>query len=657
MKSLSLAFVLLFSLEAFAIESDSLKMSHWISTARQQMNLDANQGKIYLDSLHSFLETHTGYLFQEGEYHKLLAIYYYRKNLYDSSLIHYNIANRKFNALNNILEQAKISVNVSMIYNRKGEYKETIDYASSALTLFEQLDDKKGMGISLNIIGQVYFANGDFKNAAKYFKRYINNAILTQDSTEIASGYANLGSAFSKQQNYDSSLYYTKKALSIQMKLNALYSIGNALQNMATDFQKKGMQDSATYYYERAAEYYEKVDSKAGLAEVYFNLGVTEALRGNFNKAIVLQEKSLGISRQIGELFLQKENLFNLSKNYERIGLRDKAFDLYKAYDVLSDSILNENNKRYIEDINAKYETEKKEQQIVMQQIALDQQQAQIKFNYAIIVAMCFGLLLLVIIFLLLRNKARKKQEYLKAENDLKLREAYINASIQSQESERKRFAQDLHDGMGQLISSLRLLLGSINENATTESRLKVVSKSETIIDEMQKEIRGIAFNLMPQTLIQHGLVPALKEMALRINSTGRVMVLVNSFDTPDRLSEVQEISLYRTVQEWVNNILKYAEATQIEIQIVGHGDELNITIDDNGKGFDVTVLEKSTGNGWRNILSRVKLLHGEVEVDSSNGRNGTILIAKVPLTIPEEGTVANKDNKIPIGTDGITVR
>jgi signal transduction histidine kinase len=116
-------------------------------------------------------------------------------------------------------------------------------------------------------------------------------------------------------------------------------------------------------------------------------------------------------------------------------------------------------------------------------------------------------------------------------------------------------------------------------------------------------------------------------------------MVLVGAFDMPERLSELQEISLYRAIQEWVNNILKHASATTIEIQLVGHGDELNVTIEDNGEGFDIRLLEIGNGNGWRNILSRTKLLHGEVEVDSNIGRSGTILIIRIPIGMSNVNT------------------
>ena len=641
MRLLFVLSIILVITAAKAQESDSLKMTEWISKARKLMNEDANEGKKYLDTLRLFLNRGKENIFFEGEYHKFLAIYNYRKSNYDSALYHYGIANQKYETINNKLEQAKILVNISMVHNRIGKYKEAIDYATQALYLFEKLDDRKGVGVSLNIIGQVNFFNGQFTVAQDYFRKYLTNAILAGDSTEIASGFANLGSSFSKQSNFDSSLYYYKKALHIQLKLNQLYNIGNSMQNLATDFKEKALYDSALLYYYRAIEYYTKIDNKSGLSETYFNIGITQALEKKYTAAISSLETSLKLAREIGELYMQKENLLNISKNYERIGQQEKAFEFFKQYDVISDSILNENNSKFINELNARYETEKKEQQISMQKIMLEQQNARIQLNYIVILGLSIVVSLLIVIFILLRNRTRRKQELTNRDNEIKLREAHINASIQSQENERKRFAQDLHDGMGQLISSLKLLLNSIDSNSTIETRVAVVTKSESIMDEMQNEIRGIAFNLMPQTLIQHGLIPALKEMSLRLNSTGKISITVASFDMPERLPELHEVSFYRIIQEWTNNVMKYASASRIEIQLVGHDNEINLTIEDNGNGFDSSFLESGKGNGWRNILTRLKLINGHVEVDTAPGRMGTTLVISVDM--PQELAVSTE--------------
>lgn len=625
-------------------------MKLWIDRARQQMNVDANVGKKYLDSLGDFLDRHPDHQFQRAEHQKFLGIYYYRKTNYDSAIWYYAQAANIYAKLDNELEKAKVLVNTSMVHNRRGTFKEAIEVATQSLGIFKKLDDKKGIGISLNIIGQVHFYTEDYENAVSYMRSYIDNAIAANDSVEIASGFANLGSVLTKLNDYDSSSFYYRKALAIQRRGNNLYSIGNSLQNIATNFQALGHLDSALQYYREAIAVYTKIGNKSGLSEATFNLGVVLSMKNDLRGANAQFHKALELANTIGEMPLRKTILLNLSANYEKLGNTTLAFNYYKQYDQVSDSILNEQNKNFIAEMNAKYESEQKEQQIALQESELQKRLSEIRLNYTVIATMAVVLVLLVVIFFLLRSRMKRKQVLLKRENELTVREALINATIQSQEAERKRFAQDLHDGMGQLISSLRLMVGTLNENASMDERLETVNKSEKLIDDMQREIRAIAFNLMPHTLIQHGLVPALKEMALRINASGKRRVTIASFETPERFTELQEISIYRIVQEWVNNILKHSAATQIDVQLVGHKEELTLTVEDDGMGFDAAILENGKGNGWKNIQSRAKLIHATVDIDSSTGRKGCTLVLKVPNV--EDIREREGDSKIPSATD-----
>src|SRR5690606_32862325 len=108
-------------------------------------------------------------------------------------------------------------------------------------------------------------------------------------------------------------------------------------------------------------------------------------------------------------------------------------------------------------------------------------------------------------------------------------------------------------------------------------------------------------------------------------------------FEFPERLTELMEISLYRIIQEWTNNILKYSNATKVEIQLTGHEDELIVLIEDNGRGFDLRDLADGSGNGWKNICSRINLIKGVVDIDSSPTRMGTTLTLTVPRVSVEE--------------------
>ena len=242
--------------------------------------------------------------------------------------------------------------------------------------------------------------------------------------------------------------------------------------------------------------------------------------------------------------------------------------------------------------------------------------------------------ILLIVISILLRSRYLRKQQLASQERVLAVQEAYIKATIESQESERKRVAQDLHDGMGQLISALRMTVSNLPAATGTEEKIKAVEKSEKILNDMHREVRAVAFNLMPQTLIQYGLVPALQEMASRLHESTGVVVKISSFDLQQRLSEVQEISMYRIVQEWINNVLKYAEATKIEVDLVADDDEIRLTIEDNGKGFDPNTLISADGNGWKNIQSRTGLLKGAINIDSTPQRKGSTLMIHFPIAL-----------------------
>ncbi|MEP4668326.1 MAG: ATP-binding protein, partial [Cyclobacteriaceae bacterium] len=214
------------------------------------------------------------------------------------------------------------------------------------------------------------------------------------------------------------------------------------------------------------------------------------------------------------------------------------------------------------------------------------------------------------------RVKLEKEKARLKTEQ--------TNAVIGSQEEERKRFAMDLHDNFGQLISALRLL---------TNQSEDIKSKSNQVLDQMYASLKEIAFDLMPQTLLQKGLVPALEELVTQLNRNGAVRFSLNTFDEGLGLSQESQIATYRIAQELINNNLKYAKAQNVNISITALEDSVNIMIEDDGIGFDTETLLKGAGNGWRNINSRLDLLNGEINFDSEPGSSGTTVLLNIPYS------------------------
>lgn len=154
---------------------------------------------------------------------------------------------------------------------------------------------------------------------------------------------------------------------------------------------------------------------------------------------------------------------------------------------------------------------------------------------------------------------------------------------------------------------------------------MTVFERSLDMIDTSIKELRRVAHNMMPEMLTKFGLDEALKEYCNSINATKLLNVKYQSLGMDIRLEKSIEIIIYRIIQELLNNTIKHAAATEVFVQLIKQDNRLNVVVEDNGKGFDITTLENNKGAGWVNIRSRVDYLKGRVDVHSEEGK-GTLV-------------------------------
>ena len=525
---------------------------------------------------------------------------------------------------------AAVNIKIGAAYFKLGNFEKSLAAQMKALKVYEALNSNAGTGQALNNIAAVFEMQKQYDKAREYYLKAIAIHIKNNDTLQAASVIINVGNIHYRQNNFDSAAWYWRNALrKIPTGASPHYE-SIAYNNLAETLTLNKKYDSALLLINKAITLRKRTNDYQGLTSSMSNLGRIYALQ----KKYVLAEKTYLAaleSAQAKNLKIEESKIQrNLYQLHEETGDFKNALKNYIQYATIEDSLSNERSRKNLDELLVTYETDKKEQQIAAQDATLTSQKILLERTYIIIGALVIIVGLLVIIFLLAKGRYQRKQLIAEKEKELAVREAFIDATIQSQENERKRFAQDLHDGMGQLISSLRLMVNRLDRNTSVEEKLSIAERSEVILNDMHTEIRSIAFNLMPQTLIQHGLVPALNEMALRLNQTEKIQVTVNGFDIPERMNEVFEISLYRVIQEWTNNVIKYAKATKIEIQLVGHDEEILVTLEDNGEGFDTEILQNSKGNGWKNIKSRLNLIKGELELDSRSGHKGTTLMLRL---------------------------
>ncbi|MBX2960720.1 MAG: sensor histidine kinase, partial [Flavobacteriales bacterium] len=284
------------------------------------------------------------------------------------------------------------------------------------------------------------------------------------------------------------------------------------------------------------------------------------------------------------------------------------------------DSVLNTESNNQLLELKTRYETEKKESKIQAQQIIIEKEKKVKWFSVSIL-----GLVLALLVFLLffIKNKHKHKTELLLKEQQ----EIALNKVLEAEERERTRIAKDLHDGIVQNLTALKLALNHVAKNSTTQAQqLENISND---LEKTTKEVREISYQMMPVTLKELGLIKALEELLQRNLKNAAIEFDFNYFGLENRLPEKIEVNVYRICQELINNSIKHSKATTVSILIQLKNNILQLTYEDNGVGFDANNIKK--GIGLNSLNSRIEIIKGSLEFDNKT-ISGTTAYIKIPL-------------------------
>lgn len=251
-----------------------------------------------------------------------------------------------------------------------------------------------------------------------------------------------------------------------------------------------------------------------------------------------------------------------------------------------------------------------------------------IKSEDQIMVILTFIILSVMICIVIIHNNFRNNKLRSLRKMELSYKDSQIKAILQSQEAERHRYAQDLHDSYGQLIAVLKLNLQSVERqsNQVSDELSRAFESSNSLLQNMSDNLRRICFGLMPLTLKERGLVDTLQELAYKINGAGTLKVTISAKDYEHNLAMSEKIVVFRICQEWLNNILKHSNAKNVNISLNNNTGTFNLSIEDDGDGFDKALLFNGSGHGWKNIQSRSQVLGTEIELSTDPEENGTTL-------------------------------
>lgn len=268
-------------------------------------------------------------------------------------------------------------------------------------------------------------------------------------------------------------------------------------------------------------------------------------------------------------------------------------------------------------------------------------------FVIAVGTAVLLMMAVFIIIFVAYYQQKQAKQQLALKELQEEHRRELMAATFRGQEEERKRLAADLHDGIGTMLSVTKMSLNQVERQINGDGSIRTsiqIQKTRAMLDETMTNVRRISRDLVPTTLDRFGLLPALEELADRA-SEGDIQVRLDCPDDLSHLSPPLNLMLYRIAQELVNNAIRHARASHIDIQLYcfqSHSseNEVRLSVIDDGVGFDFDAImeDKRGGLGLRNIESRLSVVHGHVTFDVAPGRGSQIHIqVKLPTHRPVE--------------------
>lgn len=541
------------------------------------------------------------------------------------------------------------------------------DSSKYYFTMGYELSRKHGLkeleANGVNNLGMMNWNLGYFNEALSYFLE----ALRLYESIPLESGIAkttsNIGLIYQELRQHRKALGFNLRALELRLKTNNNDHIARSYNNIGICYKNLNKLDSALYYFEKGLVHAEKDQSGQVMAQIFSGIANIHHLRNDFEKSITYYEKSLELASVAGfvselacyanltslynqinkprkalyyglkgdsiinanQLFGTSTDLtYNLGETYLLLKKPELARTYFMKWRTLNDSLYSEKVAKAVAEMQEKYETEKKEQEITILKTESEIKELQIAQNRLTIVAITgISLAVIIIFFLVARHRNHKLQTQL-VEERASLQKERFRTVLDAEENERKRVARELHDGLGQMLSTVRLFVSDMGE---PQENVKI-ARSLSALDTTISEVRNISHNMMPLKLIDKGLISALEDMAARINESGQINVSLS--ETPVlQIEATESIAIYRSVQEIVNNTLRYAKATSIQIQIFERDTFYSFKVSDNGIGFDTQKIGKTRGIGWSNIFSRMELIGGSVQVKSSE--TGTTVELSVP--------------------------
>ncbi|HMC96691.1 MAG TPA: sensor histidine kinase, partial [Flavobacteriales bacterium] len=527
------------------------------------------------------------------------------------------------------------------IERRMGQYDDMLADLIDAEKLCDTIGYERGKCNVLINWGTMLFGQQRYAEAFDKYKACFEHAMAHRFPSIARNAVLNIGAAAFQLQDFPKAIAVYEEALERNKQLGDRDFEAAVLSNMAVVYNGMKRYDLARTYLERAMGIVRELGDTSAQVYNYNYLATSYWELGLRDSALAATAVTISLSHASHSLELESAGEEKMYDYLKRSGREKEALTHLERHLALKDSLDAVKEGELIHRLEIGYGTEKKERTIQLRDLQLEQERARnrarvVQRNILLgtLVALC------IVAFLTYRNISHKRAiaeqqkriseqriEQVLTEQELRL----VSATMEGQDKERQRVAKDLHDRVGSLLSGVKLQFSALEERMSklVANGPEHFKKVLDLLDTAVGEVRRISHDLLSSNLAAFGLNSALSDLCDAVHVPGKMDVELSLFGVEERMAKNVEVAAYRIVQEVVSNALKHASATTLSIQVTRVDRQLNILVEDNGRGFDPATARQGMGTG--NLHARAAELGGTVHIDSRLGR-GTSVSVDIPL-------------------------
>ena len=519
-----------------------------------------------------------------------------------------------------------------------GNPDKALPFYLKAATYFESKEGELSrLSSTYNGIASAYENNINDSLSLVYFEKSYQTSKLANDHRRMGIALINRGNIHSKKGELQTAIILLEEAVDLLQDPNSAIYLKPAKINLAAAYAENNQLEKAEPIYKALVQEIDSTEDVLNYAKTLGNYGILYQKKDEDKKALDYLNRAYTMFLSNGFMKERYNLMPSLIDAHYNVNENREALLLFYDYSTIKDSIFSVEKDRNLAFALQKFEAEKKDKLLLEQQLEIEKKNRQKNMViYGLIALSIF----LIVGYLFFRKRLQYEKTIAQQQKDIQKQKITeltqknkllaMNSMIEGQEAERLRIAKDLHDSLGGLLSNVKAHFTIIQKEITQLEQLNITERTNHLIDEACLEVRRISHNMMPNALSISGLEGALEDIAGYMRSLNYEVTL-DIHHLPKTIEKTKQITIYRLIQEVLSNIRKHAAAKTVFIQLFGHDNNIHLTIEDDGKGFDYEKAISSGGLGLKSINSRVKFLDGSIEWDSAKNKGTTITI-NIPI-------------------------